>query len=131
MKIIFYIEISNQQIYWWIQEGNIWKDLLSVVWIFNIVEKSKLQILEHRNDWLVFSFVQKIVLVGISVFYNIKSNILYLGTLQYMSPDVVLVPPMGYGPEVSLINTQKFNSDYWYLGWYLECWLYSNRNGNG
>ena len=24
------------------------------------------------------------------------------GTLQYMSPDVVLVPPMGYGPEVRL-----------------------------
>ncbi len=24
-----------------------------------------------------------------------------VGTLQYMSPDVVLVPPMGYGPEVS------------------------------
>jgi mitogen-activated protein kinase kinase kinase 6 len=24
------------------------------------------------------------------------------GTLQYMSPDVVLVPPMGYGPEVDI-----------------------------
>ncbi|CAF1245691.1 unnamed protein product [Adineta steineri] len=25
-----------------------------------------------------------------------------VGTLQYMSPDVVLVPPMGYGPEVDI-----------------------------
>ncbi|CAF3618392.1 unnamed protein product [Rotaria sp. Silwood1] len=25
-----------------------------------------------------------------------------VGTLQYMSPDVILVPPMGYGPEVDI-----------------------------
>jgi hypothetical protein len=33
-----------------------------------------------------------------------------------MSPDVVLVPPMGYGPEVSKILKEKFYSDYAYLG---------------
>jgi hypothetical protein len=27
-------------------------------------------------------------------------TLFFLGTLQYMCPDVILVPPMGYGPEV-------------------------------
>lgn len=67
----------------------------------NVAGRSKLPILEHRNDWLVFNCVQKIVLVRASFLFITEVTVECLGTLQYMSPDVVLVPPMGYGPEVS------------------------------
>lgn len=47
-----------------------------------------------------------------------------------MSPDVVLVPPMGYGPEVRH-RLNIFSDHSASLGGYLECGLYSDRNGNG
>jgi len=74
-------------------------------------EKSKLLILVHQNVLLVFNFVQKIVSVSRFLFNNIWNNwVILLGTLQYMSPDVVLVPPMGYGPEV---RYEKKKSNIW------------------
>jgi len=49
-----------------------------------------------------------------------------VGTLQYMSPDVVLVPPMGYGPEVNSLSIIMNNPImlFSFSGRYLECWLY-------
>lgn len=80
------------------------------VWGQNVVGKSKLPILERRNDWLAFNCVQKIVLVRTRFSLLIrKDNLRCLGTLQYMSPDVVLVPPMGYGPEVSSFEWIHWN----------------------
>lgn len=50
-----------------------------------------------------------------------------------MSPDVVLVPPMGYGPEVTNRRVDR-STEFFHFdrsGGYLECRLYSDRNGNG
>ena len=50
-----------------------------------------------------------------------------IGTLQYMSPDVVLVPPMGYGPEVNTRTRVVHQADRRFCsGGYLECGMYGD-----
>jgi hypothetical protein len=76
-------------------------------WDFYFKEKSKLWISEHRNVLPVFIFVPMKVLVSLYPYENTDKNFFLLGTLQYMSPDVILVPPMGYGPEVYSYQNER------------------------
>ena len=84
MKIIFYIEILSRRIYWSIPEGN--------AECFGGCGGSRGCCREIK----IADFGTSKRLAGLQLCTEDS-----VGTLQYMSPDVVLVPPMGYGPEVS------------------------------
>lgn len=133
MKIIFYIVILNLLIFLWIVEGNEFDEKIFQSNVFFFSVKSKSLILAPRNVSPVYNCARRTVLVR-NCFQREKFFISFItlvsGTLQYMSPDVVLVPPMGYGPEVRRKAKNESFSFRFRSGRYLERWLYSDRNGN-